>query len=309
MKAAVLTKNGFVIRDQEIPTCGPDHVLVRTSSCGVCDGDVHAFQTFGEDSKERVPGHEGSGIVEEVGANVKDFAAGDAVTTLAGGFAEYFLAAPEALVRLPDAIEPRWAFGEPIACCVHAANKFGINPGDRVAVVGCGFMGLVCLQLAKAQGGSVHAIDLLPSRLEMAERVGADLVYSPEGKKHKDTLEDLGEFDMIIEAAGVQSALDLCTVLIKQHGRMSLVGYHKSNGGLRTVDMKTWNFKAIDVLNGHVRRNDEKWEAMRQGMVLLKEGKLDVRPFVTEYPLADTQQAFEDLVGRKEGLFKAALVP
>ena len=59
---------------------------------------------------------------------------------------------------------------------------------------------------------------------------------------------------MVIEAAGVQSAVDLCTELVTQHGKIILVGYHQSNDGMRNVNMQQWNFKAIDVINGHVRR-------------------------------------------------------
>jgi threonine dehydrogenase-like Zn-dependent dehydrogenase len=87
------------------------------------------------------------------------------------------------------------------------------------------------------------------------------------------------------------------------------VGYHQYNRGMRTLNMQQWNYKSIDVVNGHVRRQDEKLEAMRGGIALLRRGHLQAEPLVTRYALHDIQQAFEDLEARKEGLFKVVLVP
>jgi L-iditol 2-dehydrogenase len=73
------------------------------------------------------------------------------------------------------------------------------------------------------------------------------------------------------------------------------------------VPMQQWNFKAIDVVNGHVRRSDEKWQAMRAGIALLAAGRLDVAPLVSAYPLEEIETAFDDLASRLEGLYKAVL--
>jgi threonine dehydrogenase-like Zn-dependent dehydrogenase len=73
--------------------------------------------------------------------------------------------------------------------------------------------------------------------------------------------------------------------------------------------MALWNFKAIDVVNGHVRRQYEKREAMRASVELLRAGRLHTADLVTTYPLAKVGDAFRDLVAVKEGLFKVALVP
>ena len=71
--------------------------------------------------------------------------------------------------------------------------------------------------------------------------------------------------------------------------------------------MKLWNYKAIDVVNGHVRREEEKLEAMRQGVTLMHEGHLVTRPLVALYELEDIARAFHDLTTGKEGLFKAVI--
>jgi len=314
MKQAVLTANGFELREVDSPTPGPGQVLVRAQGLGVCEGDMFRYRQFVGSNPgpedEVWMGHEGSGVVEKVGPGVEAFAEGETVTALAGPFAEYFVIGADGLVKVPDGLDVRLALGEPLACCVHAAWRFGIRLGDRVAVIGCGFMGQMCLQLARLQGAAeVCAFDLIPWRLPVAEEMGADRVIDPSGKEPEDVLAELGEFDVVIEAAGTQSSVDLATPLVRQHGRVILVGYHQSGDGMRNIDLKTWNFKAIHVVNGHVRNLREKWEAMAAGIRLAAAGRLRVEPLVSFYPLAEVGAAFGDLVARKEGLFKAVLVP
>jgi threonine dehydrogenase-like Zn-dependent dehydrogenase len=124
-----------------------------------------------------------------------------------------------------------------------------------------------------------------------------------------DLVGQLGEFDVVIEAVGNQAALDLTWPLVRQHGRIVLIGYHQSNNGMRTVNVERWNFKSIDVINGHVRRDDEKLRAMQAGLDLMQAGRLKTASLVTAYPLDKINDAFRDIVARKEGLFKVALVP
>jgi threonine dehydrogenase-like Zn-dependent dehydrogenase len=313
MKQAVLTKDGFALREVAKPSCAPGEVLIRSAGIGVCEGEVVHYGHFlerGAAGEEAWMGHEASGTVGEVGAGVEGLAPGDPVTCNGGPFAEWFVASPGALALLPEPVEPRGALGEPVACCVHAAWRFGIRLGDTVAVVGVGFMGQVCMQLARLQGAAhVCALDLIPWRLPVAEQLGADATFNPEGMEPAAVLAELGEFDVVIEAAGTQSSVDLATALVRQHGRMVLVGYHVTGGGTRAVNMQQWNFKAIDVVHGHVRDNREKRDAMEAGVRLMAAGRLRVEPLITYYPLAEVGRAFEDLVARKEGLFKAVLVP
>ena len=311
MQVAVLTEKGLELREAPIPECGPGQVLVRTVACGICSGEVYVYKSvIGGSLREAVMGHEGSGIVEAVGAGVDGFAEGDPVTSTGGRFAGYFISRPGSLVRLPAEVDPVWAMGEPLACVFHAARRFGIEFGDRVAILGCGFMGLMCLQAALLRGpGYVCAMDTVPWRLDVAKRFGADEVYNPEEQSGNELVERLGEFDVVIEAAGTSSAIDMSTDLVKQHGRIVLVGYHLSNDGMRTVNMERWNFKSIDVVNGHGRRGNEKRDAMRASVDLLRAGRLNTAELVTSYPLAKVGEAFQDLVNVKEGLFKVALIP
>jgi threonine dehydrogenase-like Zn-dependent dehydrogenase len=307
----MLTPHGFELRELGRPSFGPGELLIQTIACGVCSGDLFLYHN-------RHPlaaahpwlGHEASGRVVDAGREVTGFSEGDRVTSLSSpAFADYLVATPDELVKLPPEIDPVYALGEPLACCVHAVNRLDIVRGDRIAVVGCGFMGLVSLQLAKHLGASfLCALDPLDDRRSMSRQLGADMALDPKTTSAGDILEQCGEFDLVIEAAGVQSALDLCGDLVREHGRLLLVGYHQSNGGRRTVNMQQWNYKALDVINGHVRRQDEKLEAMHQGMDWMRQGHLITAPLVTPYDLADIDQAFRDLVAGKPGLIKAVLL-
>jgi threonine dehydrogenase-like Zn-dependent dehydrogenase len=311
MQLAVLTNRGFVLREARRPECGPGQVLVRAAALGICTGDVERYRwTLGEAPAELTLGHEGSGYVAAVGRGVKGFREGDPVTALHGPYAEYFLTQPNMLARLPEGVDPQWALGEPLACVVHAGGRFGVELGDRVAVLGCGFMGLLSLQVARLRGAAhVCAIDPVPWRLKVAKQLGAEAVYQLPTESTGGVANALGEFDVVVEAAGTQSAVTLAGELVREHGRLVLIGYHLSEGGLRRVNMERWNYKAIDVINGHVRRDDEKLRAMQAAMDLLAAGRLKTEPLVTPYALAEVDQAFRDLVDRKLGLLKAVLVP
>lgn len=309
MQIAVLTKKGFVLRNTEIPQASEEEVLVQTIGCGICGGDLHVYGVRDKlEAPESLLGHEASGVVVDVGRKVTELAVGDRVTAIGGAYADYFVATPDLLIKLPNSVDPILALGEPLACCVHASERFGTKSGDRVAVVGCGFMGLICLQLAKLQGASeIFAIDPVPYRREMAINLGADRAIHPDDARVRDP--NTGEYEIVIEAAGVPAAIELCTDLVTQHGRITLVGYHESNDGLRTVNMQLWNFKAIDIINGHVRRHDEKMLAMTKAIDMLSEGKLVTQPLIRLYQLKDVEQAFADFAANQEGLFKAVLIP
>ena len=311
MKTAVLTEKGFEIQELAIPEIGDDELLIKTHSSGVCSGDLFVYQNRGTMAKEygRL-GHEGSGLVVQAGKNVTGFSVGDWVTSFSlPVYADYFVSKPSELVKLPPSIEPTFALGEAIACCVHAGNRFGIKPGYKVAIIGCGFMGIVCQQIARAQlAGDIVGIDPLADRLALSKQFGATALYNPFEVDAQTILNNHGSFDVVIEAAGVQSAVDLSTELVAEHGRIILVGYHQSNNGMRSVNMQLWNYKAIDVVNGHVRRADEKLDAMRQGMEMMANGEIDTKPLVQIFDLADTEQAFQALDERQDGLLKAVLM-
>jgi len=156
---------------------------------------------------------------------------------------------------------------------------------------------------------AVLAIDPVGWRRRTALRLGADAAAGPDEAPPQVLARDHGPFDLVIEAAGTQKALLLSGELVRQHGCINIVGYHQADGGVRNVPMQQWNYKALTVVNGHVRRLDEKRQAMRAGMELLASGRLKLQPLVKPYPLEQAGQAFADLDAMRRGLFKAVLTP
>ncbi len=314
MKAAILSEKGFKIEERQTPDCPAGKILVKTAACGICEGDIFRYKSVLQDpsAKEKMGGligHEGNGTICKVGAGVKGFKVGDRVAALGGTYSEYFLAEPKSLAKIPKGLSFEEALGEPIACYVHAAARFGIQKGDRVAILGCGFMGLGCLEMARNQGaGEIIAFDPIDWRREKALELGAGKALDSSDYATAEKLSTLGEFDVVIEAAGIQGTIDMATAMVKQHGKIILIGYHQSNNGRRDIDMKTWNFKAIDVINGHVRREGEKHEAMKEALSLVSKGKLSMKSITTCYKFEDISKAFKEIVDRKKGVFKAALV-
>lgn len=256
MRTAILTRDGFHIEDLPLPVPGPGEILVRSLALGICEGDLFRYRTRADLRDASITlGHEGTGLIVAAGERVTDLAVGQHVTTLAGPFAEYYTVPAAVATAVPDGIDSTMALGEPLACCVHASTRFGISPGDRVLLIGCGFMGVMCMHLARMQGAAeIVVIEPVPWRRGNAVAWGADAAFDPGALD----IAAMGLFDVILEATGVQPGLDLIAPLIKQHGRAVIIGYHQAGQGMRLVDLKTWNFKAIDVINGHVRRDDEK---------------------------------------------------
>ncbi len=311
MKALVLTSKGLQMKEVPVPQPKAHELLVRMTGVGVCSSDVSGYKGLEADPakmaalSDSLVGHEASGVVVEVGSEVTGFQPGDSITCSGGSISEYFTVDAGDAWLLPTHVNSWEVLGEPVSCCVFAANHFHLLPGQRAAVVGCGFMGLICIQLLHAMGAlDILAIDPMAERRSLALRYGAARAVSPDDVDAGDD----SAYDVVVEAVGNEAAIALCTRLVKLHGLLSLVGYHASMGGKRTVDMCTWNFKAITVSNGHVRDPRLKQEALSRSVSLYAAGVVDTTDMVTYYPLSDAVNAFLDMVHAKQGLIKSCVV-
>lgn len=310
MQVRRLSPRGFAVGRAPDPVAGPGQVVVAPDAVGICEGDAFRYRGRCElPAHGVVLGHEATGIVTEVGPDVGWLALGTRVATLAvEAFADRVVVRADLVAPISSDL-PSWALlGEPVACCVHAMDRVPVGPGTRVAVVGCGFMGLVCIALADRAGADVVALEPLPYRRRHARAQGAAAAVDPTGRSLTDLVGDLGGADVVVEAAGTQSALDTATALTVDHGTLLVVAYHQSGGGTRTVDMATWNVRALDVVNGHVRRTDEKATALRTAVDLLDRGELDLRPLVKTWPLAEVEDALLASIQRPDEVIKAVVV-
>jgi threonine dehydrogenase-like Zn-dependent dehydrogenase len=302
--ARLVSPETFEVGEQEVaaPTAG--QVRVRVLACGVCASELHAV----EEPLESYPvsmGHEPVGVVESVGDGVEGLREGMRVTGGFGpSFAERVLADHRHVVPVPDGLDTKDAIGEPLGCVVEGKRRTRVVAGDRVAIAGVGYMGLMMLQLvAMAGAADVVAIDPRTDARDAALGLGATEALDP-----KDVVGNPadGEFDVVVEASGTQSGLDLVTGLVRQHGILSILGYHQ--GPPRSVDLQQWNWKAIDVVNAHVRRRDLLNEAIRRGLELIRVGRLQHGSLVTHrFGLDGVGDAFHALATKPDGFIKAVV--
>jgi threonine dehydrogenase-like Zn-dependent dehydrogenase len=311
MKAAVVVAPGqWEIADEAVPTLGPTDVLVEVHACGVCTYDLHVIGS--SDAYPLRLGHEPSGVVAEVGSQVTGVAVGARVTgRLYPSFAEYVLAQPEDLAILPDSIPFHEGLGEPLAVLVEAARRTKVELGDKVAVVGLGFMGLAFTRLLRLRGASlVIGVDPRADAQQAALTSGADQVFTPDALPDQYRLTRFEDwqtqrgFDVVVEASGSQAGLTLAGELLRVNGTLSILGSHES----RVVQVGMWNWKAIDVVNAHVRHHDRLMSGMKVGVSLLAAGRLSLQPLITHrYPLKEISTAFSNLAEKPRGFIKAVI--
>ena len=178
MPAAVLVAPGrFEVRDAPVPQPAAGEVRVRLEGCGVCASNVEPWEgqpwsTY--PSEAGGMGHEGWGVVDALGEGVSDVAIGERVTMLSGhSFAPYDVASVDQLVRLPAALDEQAFPGEPLACAMNIFRRADVLPGQTVAIVGIGFLGVVLTKLASDAGARVIAISRREESLALARANGA----------------------------------------------------------------------------------------------------------------------------------------
>ena len=261
MKAVRLVQPGqpLELHDVPIPSPGVRDVLVRVKAAGVCHSDAH--YRAGKSRVHPLPmtlGHEVAGIVEEVGAEVRNFRAGDRVCIhylatcgdcgycqqgneqfcrsgemigkyRAGGYAEFIVIPGRSVFALPEAIPfPQGAIMMcSSATSLHALNQARLRPGESVAVFGAGGLGVSAIQLAKAYGAAkIFAVDINPRKLELAEQFGAVPVNAAQGDAVA-LIQDLTKgrgVDVALELIGLPLTMQQAMRSLAIKGRAALVG-------------------------------------------------------------------------------------
>jgi threonine dehydrogenase-like Zn-dependent dehydrogenase len=245
------------IDDVAEPQPGPDDALVRIVACGICGTDVSYVHMGGFTGRPMPLGHEMAGVVEWVGARVDTVAVGDRVivcpTDLGsgslgsggdeGGLTPLLLvreaADPRRLFRVPDAMSLQTAaLAEPLAVGMQAVNQAEVAVGDKVAVFGCGPIGLMSIATLTDRGiDDVVAIDLSPTRLALASELGAGHTIDPTTVDVWSELKRIhGEApfmfgptaatDVFIEASGADSVIGDVLQHGRFGGRLSIVALH-----------------------------------------------------------------------------------
>ncbi|MBV9322822.1 MAG: alcohol dehydrogenase catalytic domain-containing protein [Chloroflexi bacterium] len=288
------------------PSPGPGEVRVRIDACGVCGSDLNSWR--GVPGVEfplpaGAPGHETYGEVLALGQDVVGLGVGQRVTGLMwNGFAESGIASVDNLLPVPVELGPGPVIGEPLACAMNVIRRSGVAPGDRVAIVGFGYLAALVAHLLPTEPGEWIAISRRCESRALARHMGASAVY--DFSSVPDSAWD--SFDIVIEATGVQAALDVATWLTASAGRLVIAGYHAD--GPRTVNMQSWNWKGIDVINAHARRPDVYLDALRRSFEVLRQRPLPALVSHT-WPLDRAADAFAAAEARPPGFTKGLVIP
>jgi threonine dehydrogenase-like Zn-dependent dehydrogenase len=316
MRAAVIdAPRTASLQQTTIPEPGRGQVRVRLEGCGVCGSNLaiwHGQPWFSYPLAIGAPGHEGWGVIDAIGDAVDGLATGSRVAFLSShAFAEYDLAAADAVVPLPRAMDGTPFPGEALACAVNVVARARITPGEVVAVVGVGFLGALIVRLAANAGGRVLAISRRPFALEMARLSGAAsmllLTDHDDTAARVMTLTDGQGAACSIEAAGTQASLDIAATITATRGRLVIAGYHQD--GPRQVDMQSWNWRGIDVINAHERDTGTYVNGIRAAVDAVSRGDLDPLPLYTHtVGLGDLDRGLDLLVGRPDGFMKALVM-
>jgi L-iditol 2-dehydrogenase len=300
------------------PVPGAGQVLVRVVASGVCTSDLSVWRTGGagrQPSAEPIRlGHEIVGQVVAAGRDARGWSEGDLVTGLGGqGFASLAVLDADRILPVPDHIEPALALGEPVADLAEALSRSRMAAGDRVAVVGLGFMGLGLVQLVRERApGLLIGVDPVPEARQRALDLGADLAFAPDEVPAEYRTGDTGRArddraDLVLEATGVTPGLKTAAGLVRPFGTLCVVGYHHKGDAM--MDMDLW-YKGVTIVNGFCPDQTRLMRAMSDALDLIARHRFSYASLVTHrFGLAEVDQAFGLMDARAAGFVKAVLVP
>jgi threonine dehydrogenase-like Zn-dependent dehydrogenase len=226
-------------------------------------------------------------------------------------YAQYDVASRDCVVPLPEELDDEPFPGEPFGCAMNIFERSDIRSGQRVAVVGAGFLGLLLTQLAADAGAQVLVLSHRPFALQLAQAMDADetLLTIDDGcdAARAIAIADGIGFDRVIEVGGTQRSLDLASEICAERARLIIAGYHQD--GPRQVDMQQWNWRGLDVVNAHERAMDRYVSGVNKAIQAALEGRLDPFPLLTHtVTLQSMDQGFELMRERPEGFVKALLI-
>lgn len=328
MKAVVKTAPGYgnvELLDVEEPTVYGDRVKIKVSYSGICGSDIHTFKGEYGSTFPLILGHEFSGVVVEVGPDVKKVKVGDRVTSettfstcgtcaycqskdynlcssrqgigtqISGSMAEYVLSREESVHVLPDHISlEAAALSEPLACCVHAVlEKTTVNTGDKVLVLGPGPIGLLTALVAKTQGAYVilTGVTADKKRLDIAKEMGIDRVVDVLTEDLPKLIMDLTDgygVNSVFECSGAAVAVNQALLITKKQGDFVQIGLFPEK--LTPIDMNAVFQREINIIGSRT----QKPSTWCKTLDLVSAGKIKPETLITQIvSLDDWSKGFD----------------
>lgn len=335
MKRAVFYgKHDLRIEEYKKPKPGWYDVVIQVKACGVCGTDVHIYEGdkgAAEVTPPTILGHEFSGVVTEVGEQVRGYKVGDRVcidpncycgtcesckrgevhfcqnmigygTTVNGGFAEYCVVNERQVYKLGDHTTfEQGAMTEPVACCLHGIDMCHIKTGEQVVVIGGGMIGLLMLQLAKLAGASkVALLEPVEEKRKLAKALGADICIDPMHENVKETLRahDMNWIQTVIECVGRASTIEQAIDIADPKAVVMMFGLTKPEEQITVKPFEIFQ-KEIELKASYINPLTQK-----RALELIDSGRLDVSSMVADIcSLEDLQEILSNPVVRRKGKY------
>jgi len=340
MKAALKTEDGTFVVDEvdELHVPNADWVKARIRVAGICGTDLRHWKQHEPELACHIVGHELAGEVVEVGAAVSNLAPGDRVViesvlgcghcdwcrvrqynrcpdlyptrtqSVSRAYAEFVIGPAHKFYKLPDHVSfEEAALIDTFSVCLHAQHLSGLTINDRVAIIGAGPIGLGQMMLAKASGADVLIVDLVPSALDLARELGADVVVnSGEEDPVVRALEWTGGkgADLVFECAGGPSmpqTLPQATKMVRRGGKVVIVGGFDAGETSIPLEWQRIQMSEITLVpSASFAMHDLRPE---QGEVLdlIAKGRIDVRKLITHrFPIDRINEAFDVAQAKQE---------
>jgi L-iditol 2-dehydrogenase len=315
-------------------------VKIKMSVVGVCGSDIH-YYTQGKIGSQVVKypftvGHEGAGVVVEVGSSVKRAKPGDIIAIepampcwecdqcLAGRhhtcrklrflgcpgqadgcLSEYIVMPEKSCFPLQKDLSPdNGVISEPLAIGVYSVKKSIGMDGAKVGILGFGPIGMSVMLAAKVQGATIfYVTDKIDSRLSIAMKEGATMTVNPinEDVVKKITQKEPLALDVVFECCGQQEAFDQAVDLLKPGGKLMVVGIPEFDQWSMNVE-KT---RRREITVQFVRRQVD---CVESSLVMMKNGRINVSNMITHrFPFNNTKEAFDLVAEYKDGVMKALI--
>lgn len=337
MLQQVMTAPGVIeFRETPRPIAAEGQVLVRIMRIGICGSDIHVYH--GKHPFTRYPvtqGHEVSGRIEAVGSGVEGLSVGQKVTIepqvccghcypcthgkynlceelkvmgfqTTGTASEYFTVDAAKVTPLPETMSyDEGAMIEPLAVTVHAAKRFPELKGARVAILGCGPIGILLMQSCKALGAaSVLVTDVSDYRLSVARSVGADYAVNTGETDMEQALRDAfgsDKADVIYDCAGSDITMGQAIRCARKGSTIVLVAVFSK---LASVDLAVLNDHELELNTSMMYRHEDYVDAIR----LVSEGKVQLRPLMSRhFAFPDYLKAYQYIDENREMTMKVII--
>ena len=333
MRCVIIEKPKKVyLGERELPDLAEGFARIKVKAAAICATDLEVIDGNIPANYPLTPGHEWSGIVEDVsdenyrhwigkrvtGSNdvtcgkceacrsgnwryCKDFE--EIGFRRNGAYAEYIDVPIYGLVELPDSLPfTHAALAEPMGVALGTWEKLNPEYGKTCMIIGAGSIGLCCLAVAKAMGmRKIVVVATTSQRLSIAKELGA---YATVATKEEDLFEAMKKYhpegtDYIIEATGIEECITNSFKLCKKGGYVALAGYGRG----KTMSIR---IDDIHVNNLHVVGAGNNWNQHKKAIQMMADGDVDMTPFISEtLDLSEFEKGLSDARRRPLGFVKA----